>query len=124
MSRFLGRRDSYSCSQIDLDSVEFCRWCSEPLVLIETKRWGAQELTYTVTQNLADLAQLPAYLVEYRPCKGDVWFHSDEGWLDIDRFRVRSRYMTPVEMSPTEYASWVLGLRSAHLCPLRKSGAA
>ena len=49
---------------VDLDAVEYCRKCDEPLALVELAQDVGQEFkATTVMRKLAAKAGLPAYLV-------------------------------------------------------------
>jgi len=55
------------CSMIDIDIVEYCKDCRQPLALIETAiDVGQLFKPTTVTKNLAVLAGIPAYLILYK----------------------------------------------------------
>lgn len=115
MWRFLGKREAWELGNIDIDTCEWCRYCKQPLALIEAKVWGADR-NLTVTENLAARAQIPAYCVEYRPTEGDVW-----NGQDIAEFRVTSSTSTQVYM-PDEMANFLYDMRSEHYrtCAERK----
>ena len=95
---------------VDLDAVEYCRKCDEPLALVELAQDVGQEFkATTVMRKLAAKAGLPAYLVFYK--KGE------DG--DIVSFRVRQvrpQYTGFVEMTPDEYVSFLRSLRANHAC--------
>lgn len=97
---------------IDIDDVEYCRWCSEPLALIELAQdVGQGHKCAKVTANLADLATRPAYRCFYAISQGD-----------IVQFRVAPLTMNgdrEYTMSPAEYARFLLGFHERHDCPKR-----
>lgn len=108
MKRFLPEGQAKACGMIDIDDCEYCRTCGETVALIETKRWGYVRQSERVTATLAARAQVPAFLVVYKP--------TETG--DIEKFSVRQIHppAPPVVMDPAEYAAWVYGLRARHSC--------
>lgn len=104
---------------IDLDAVEYCSLCKEPLVLIELAHDIGQTFkATTVMTRLATRADLPAFLVFYlAAADGD----------GITRLRVRRVWPpddTEFVMSPQEYEWWLSTFRGAHRCasPVGRSG--
>jgi len=66
---------------IDLDAIEVCHDCREPLMLLELARDVGQSFKATaIMRELAERSHVPAALVFYR----------FDGSNDIARFRVRS----------------------------------
>ncbi|RLC87699.1 MAG: hypothetical protein DRJ03_05335 [Chloroflexi bacterium] len=104
-----------SLHYIDLDAVEYCARCKEPLALLELAQdVGQTSKTTTVLRKLARRSNLPAYLVFWKK-EGD----------SISQFRIRQVWPNWGEeqtMSPEEYEGWLLSLRSGHRCPLASSG--
>jgi predicted Ser/Thr protein kinase len=100
-----------SLPYVDIDAVEYCPACREPLALIETAEDVGQDFKPTIVmQRLAARAGLPAYLVLYRK---DV-----AG--GIDRFRLirvwpREAWRWRV-LDPEEYARFLRSLRAGHVC--------
>jgi len=98
-----------SLHYIDLDAIEYCAQCKEPLALFELAQdvgqgWKAT----TVLRKLARKARLPAYLVFWKK-EGD----------EIVQLRVREVwpcYGQENTMSPAEYEQWLLSLREQHDC--------
>jgi len=109
-SGFLGTNISY----IDLDCCEYCKVCYTPLALLElAKDVGQPDKAVMVTHHLAKQANLPAYLVFYRP-NPDV-----RG--GIDRFRIRQIYPEgsfsfELMLAPDDYASWLTAFHDEHHC--------
>lgn len=108
-SGWLGHGITY----IDLDACEYCRFCWEPLALLEIARdIGQSEKPTIVTCKLAEKAGLPAYLVFYRIASSG----------DIDRFRIRLVYNPQGDrgieliMTPQDYASFLTLLHEEHRC--------
>lgn len=89
--RFVGIEDAQLLAMIDLDAslyVEYDDGDKEPLALIETARDIGQTFkTETVTLRLAQMAQLPCYVVLYT--LADTPNPADCDWFDIAMFRVR-----------------------------------
>jgi len=102
--------DRNTLTYIDLDAVEYCHRCREPLALLELARDVGQAFKpTTVLRALAERAQVPAYLVFYKP--------DADG--NIIGFRMRQVYPRAGEwqtLSPGEYAAFLVRLRSLHVC--------
>jgi hypothetical protein len=97
-------------SAIDIDSVEYCKICGELLALIEVA-WdiGQSEKSTTVTRKLAQLANLPAYLVFYEKNSNN----------SIVSFRISQLCPERTEervMTPFEYQMFLCSLRYRHKC--------
>jgi hypothetical protein len=113
IERFLEPEAAAALSMIDIDAVEFCRECSQPLMLIETVRDVGQSFkATTVIAEIACRGRIPAALV----------FYTLDEHQDCYRFRVRGVWpkRTPeVKMWPEQYAAWLHSLRDshAHTCP-------
>lgn len=94
---------------IDLDSVEYCQMCKQPITLIELAQdVGQKHKPTTVMCNLARLANLPAYLTFYKHENGEMV-----------SFRVRQVYPRSEEetiMTPTEYREFLCQIRESHPC--------
>jgi len=62
------RRQHSGLGMSDIDSVEMCIACYQPLILIETVKHTNQELRkgHSMTRQLAIKADLPAFIVWYR----------------------------------------------------------
>ena len=104
------RKQGYDLPYIDIDGVEYCRACNEPLALIETAQdVGQKRKATTVTCRLAERAGLPAYLVFYSP--GD---HAK-----VTKFRVAQVWPTreePRVMTVMRYKAMLRELRAEHTC--------
>lgn len=102
--------DQCTLPYVDIDAVEYCQKCKEPLALIETAQDVGQEFkATTVMRKLAAKAGLPAYLVLYRKSPIGV----------IDRFRVKllyPRYTLWHIMYPEKYIAFLKMLREKHTC--------
>lgn len=94
-----------SLGMIDLDAVECCSRCWEPLALIELTRWGSGEKTVTTMRALARRAGLPAFTV--RPDFPDTPV----------RLSVKDHMRgTSLVLNPDEYERFLLNLRNGHEC--------
>jgi len=71
---YYNRGDRYSewhrqfegIAMIDVDSVECCKTCYEPLAVIETAMdKGGQHKAYTLVKKIADKMQIPGFVVLY-----------------------------------------------------------
>lgn len=103
--RLLDHRFNY----IDLDCVEYCNRCNQPLALIELGQdVGQQDKATTITVNLAKMASLPAYLVLYKIVTNK-----------ITDFRVQQRYpyqTTWQHWTAEQYINFLYELRDNHYC--------
>lgn len=107
LSRFVDKVDAWECGVIDIDWCEYCRYCKQPLALIETQASKATPKSATVTRNLAALAGISAYSVSFVVL-------DDE----IQRFRLRQIWPTEssvYDLTPERYASFLCGLRRVHV---------
>lgn len=107
--RFLGWERATHLTYIDLDGIEYCWICREPLVLKELAQdVGQSRKATTVMRKLAQKAGIPAILV----------FYATNEIGDIERFRVRTvspRWGEERVMTPQEYAGMLWGFRQEHL---------
>lgn len=104
---------------IDIDMVEYCARCREPLAFIETAKDVGQDIKpVTVLRRIAERADIPAFVL--------LMTFSEEAHLRGDdanailRFRAR-RFWPPPETdwrtwTPQECAAFIVGLRSGHVC--------
>jgi len=115
--RFIGIEHAQLLAMIDLDAslyVEYDDGTKEPIALIETARdVGQPWKTATVTQKLAQRADLPCFVVLYTLSDNDN--PADSQWKDIAQFRVKRLH--PQEKSewevvtPLEWAQRLLRMR-------------
>lgn len=108
IARYLGIERAHLLTMIDLDAIEYCKRCAEPLVLIETAQDRGQVAKATrVTTTLAKRAALPAALVYWLP-----------NGADMVAFRVRSIWPQGSEqaMTPAEYAIYLWSFHERHRC--------
>ncbi|HEY9294925.1 MAG TPA: hypothetical protein VIQ31_00880 [Phormidium sp.] len=121
IQRFLGSRQAYELSMIDLDAtmwIEYNQVSRIPVALIETARdVGQSYKTYTVTRNLAQMAGLPALLCLYKLGNAPNPINRrGEYWLDIQQFRVLR--LTPdftgqwSVLTPQQYAEMLVRMRN------------
>lgn len=101
---------------IDLDAVEYCAKCREPLLLMELARDHGQPKATTVLRALARRADLPAILVFY-----------SAGSEGIRGFRVRvvAPAYSPVDelLTPDEFAQRLRDKRARHSCAAQRVAA-
>lgn len=96
---------------IDIDGVEYCPNCKEPLALFELVRDKGQVIKPTLLmRKLAARAELPAYLVFYTP-----------GWGPDKLLCLRMRQVWPersleLRYTPEGFEDWLLSLRRQHRC--------
>jgi len=118
--RFLEDRQAHSLAMIDLDAIEYCRSCGQPLAFLELAygngdKWKAA----TIITNLAMAQRRPAFVVYY--LSGETPNPADPTVPDIKEFRVRQMWPKPVKqqlvpMTPKAFAEWLWSLRSQHRC--------
>lgn len=126
MRRFTSAWEADSMRMIDVDAVEYCRFCNEPLALIETQRSEGPPKPANVMQNLAVAAHIPAFSLSYSVTPGQVWFGED-----IASIRVQQLHnpdgptdRTIKTMEPTQFVDFLADLRRNHPCGIHKRGAA
>lgn len=115
IERFLSDFEAWRLGMVDIDDVEYCRWCYEPLSLIELAQdIGQSHKPAAVTENLAIKAEIPAYLCFYTVSRSD-----------IAQFRVTSlthgEFVDEI-MTPAEYAQFLSSFHDSHQhhCPKQK----
>lgn len=120
IARFLEPRQAASLTMADLDSVVFTEYNypdKVPLCLVEVALDIGQEKPTGVIQNLARLADLPAFVVLYTPASRPNPFNLN--WSDIDSFRVRRVWPKPEaawrQLSPAEWAQGLVRIRDWQL---------
>lgn len=125
LRQYLGNRSAWELGMIDLDDVEYCRYCCEAVALIETQRSTAAPKSATVTAGLARRLGIPAFSVSV-VAEGPN-FCTDCGapvigsWSQVEKFRVRQiepnnqDEMGP--MPPDVFAKWLHSLRDTCTCP-------
>lgn len=110
ISRYIPAADALRLDMIDLDAIEVCHDCRQPLMLLELARdIGQPYKATTILRELALRANAPAALC----------FYTVDGSHDIARFRIRSvQPPNPHEhiVTPVQYARWLHSLRTRHSC--------
>jgi hypothetical protein len=98
-------------SMIDIDSVEYCNRCLEPLALIETAIDTGQHKYAYITRRLAEKLGVPAFIVLYR-LRGKK----------IVSFRVIMIYPEywVQEFTPDQFGYYLTQLHTRHKCILEK----
>jgi len=90
---------SEDLGMIDLDQVEICRKCYEPLFIAETCYDKNQtHKTYTTTRRIAERAKLDAYLIFYK---------FDESKQMITSFRIQKVAPYKSELLELTVEEWV-----------------
>lgn len=113
LSRYMPLATAKTLAAIDLDFVELCPECWQPLALIETAcdTASTQRKATRVTEIIASLIGVPAYLVLYTPTPDDE---------DIAAFRIRriSGWPPPklYDIEPKQWARFLVTLRETHVC--------
>lgn len=115
--RFVGWESAHLLSMIDIDVSIFAEYddaTKEPLALVESaKDVGQDYKNATVTKNLARRANMPAFVLLFKPAT--VPNKADTRWPDIERFRVKQIWPTFDKQwkiyTPKEWAEFLLGLR-------------
>jgi ferredoxin len=120
LKRFIDRQRAAWMSQIDIDACEYCNLCGQPVAVIETKDITETCKATTVTEKLAERAQLPVFLVEYQlahpiercvSCGRPDEVHGQ----DIVQFWVTDLSVGERLLKlPTDYAEWLWSLRERH----------
>ena len=111
-------RRAAALGMIDIDAVEYCRKCMEPLALIETQRSTKDPKTATITQRVAELALLDAWSMSFQVLDNVSVDEDDDA--EIVLFK-RQRIWphgddTIYTETPREFASWLESLRVPHRC--------
>jgi len=115
--RYIGIERAQLLAMIDLDAsiyVEYDDGRKEPLALIETaKDVGQSYKNATVTTNLAQRANLPCFVLLYKPDSKPNPY--DNQWPDIISFRAKRLWPKPEkewrDFTPREWAKNLLKLR-------------
>jgi hypothetical protein len=116
IARYLDRRQAESLTMVDLDSVLFTEYGNGgkvPLALVEVARDIGQEKPAGVLQQLARLANVPAYVALYTPAP--TANPSNPNWDDIEAFRVRRLWPRPEPgwriLTPGQWARALVQIR-------------
>ena len=111
MERYLQGWQAASLTYLDIDGIEHCAKCNDPLALVETAHWtgiGDAPVKNTIPmERLAAKYEVPAYLVFYE-CKYGT---------EPTHFRVRRLPDgTMWDYAPGEWADVLWELRENHRC--------
>ncbi|WP_213780117.1 hypothetical protein [Caballeronia sp. dw_276] len=120
ISRYLPSDQAESMTMADLDSVLYTEYDyggKLPLALVEVALDVGQEKTAEVMQQLAERADLPAYIALYTPAAAIN--PTAPNWSDIQSFRVKRLWPRPESswriLSPTEWATALVQIRAWQL---------
>jgi hypothetical protein len=118
--RYLHATQAESLTMVDLDSVLFTEYdhCGKlPLALVEVARDIGQDKPAGVMQQLAQLANVPAYVALYTPALAAN--PSNPNWSDIESFRVKRMWPRPEPgwrvLTPTQWARALVQIRGWQL---------
>ncbi|MFT4063356.1 hypothetical protein [Paraburkholderia sp.] len=105
---------------VDLDSVLFTEYDNArkvPLALVEVARDIGQEKPAGVMQQLAQLANVPAYVALYTPAPEAN--PANPNWSDIKSFRVKRMWPRPERgwriLTPVQWAQALVQIRGWQL---------
>ncbi|WGS43708.1 hypothetical protein LFL97_09380 [Burkholderia sp. JSH-S8] len=114
--RYLRADLAESLSMVDLDSVLFTEYDNAgkiPLALVEVARDIGQEKPAGVMQQLARLADVPAYVALYTPAAAAN--PCNRNWSDIESFRVKRMWPRPEPgwrvLTPAQWARALVRIR-------------
>ncbi|KUZ59768.1 hypothetical protein WI38_22275 [Burkholderia ubonensis] len=114
--RYLRADLAESLSMVDLDSVLFTEYDNTgkiPLALVEVARDIGQEKPAGVMQQLARLADVPAYIALYTPAAAAN--PCNPNWSDIESFRVKRMWPRPEPgwrvLTPAQWARALVRIR-------------
>lgn len=116
IGRYLRAAQAESLAMVDLDSVLFAEYDNAgkfPLALVEVARDIGQEKPAGVMQQLARLANVPAYVALYTAAPAAN--PSNPNWDDIESFRVRRMWPRPEAgwrvLTPGQWARALVQIR-------------
>ncbi|MFL9987139.1 hypothetical protein [Paraburkholderia sediminicola] len=116
IGRYLRPGQAESLTMVDLDSVLFTEYENSgklPLALVEVARDIGQEKPAGVMQQLAQLANVPAYVALYTPAPEAN--PTNPNWSDIESFRVKRMWPRPEldwrVLTPTQWAQALVQIR-------------
>jgi hypothetical protein len=120
IARFLDPRQANALTMVDLDSVLFAEYNYPdklPLCLVEVARDIGQEKPAGVIRKLAELADVPGYVVLYTPANAPNPANQD--WPDIESFRVQRIHPNPEStwrtLKPEQWAHALVQIRGWQL---------
>lgn len=102
---YLGDAIGWALGMLDIDSIETCRHCGEPIALIEIKHEYENRRIWRATRTVARRSHLRGHLVVIR---------TDDEKETITAFSVYSDGGAPQVFTPSEMAQWLLDLRAEH----------
>lgn len=105
---YISRREAARLGMIDIDACEYCVMCRTPLALIETQESEHAPKPAPVMARLAFMAGIDAYSVSIRI--------KDQSVAGFAVRKLNNPSTAIVEISPEEYAWWLVGLRDKHQC--------
>jgi len=116
IGRYLHRDQAESLTMVDLDSVLFTEYdhgAKLPLALVEVARDIGQEKPAGVMQQLARLANVPAYVALYTSAPEAN--PTNPNWSDIEHFRVQRLWPRPETgwrvLTPGQWAQALVQIR-------------
>lgn len=120
IARFLDPRQANALTMADLDSVLFAEYNYPdklPLCLVEVARDIGQDKPAGVIRKLAQLADVPGYVVLYTPANEPNPASPD--WPDIESFRVQRVHPHPETswrtLKPAQWAQALVQIRGWQL---------
>ena len=101
-------------AMIDVDSVEVCPHCTQPLAFIELAKDSGQKFkAYTLTKKLADKFEIPGFVV----------FYKTDDKNEIIKYRVQR--VSPVvglinnNVKPDDWLKYLKQIQKEHGCRLK-----
>jgi hypothetical protein len=127
LTRYLGGRAADACGMVDIDGFEYCRFCYEPLALVETAR-QVYPKDANATVRLGRTAGVTVYSLAFDVDGTDEVRCSECNHIiehgDITCFRIRQLWPTPVikrveTLTPKQWANCLAKMREEHWldCP-------
>lgn len=97
-------------AMIDIDQVEACKNCKEPLLLVEAAYDdGKYNKAYRTTQRLAQRADLPAYLLYWTRKNGHMT------WFKIRKIAPKET-STLTQITPSQWLRVLFMIHRKHKC--------
>ncbi len=105
------RKQADNLKMIDLDWIEYCQYCWEPLAVIETTQDVGQPFKQAdVTRNMARRADIRGLLVFYK------WDDAAQEMVSLRVTGLWPKRLAERTMTPGEYLAGLQQLRSRHHC--------
>lgn len=111
MKRFVSWEEAEQADMIDIDWLESCAACGNPLWLTETAQDVGQVKSARYLTALAIRARVPCFLVLYTA--------DEDGDIVLFRVRLTTSDEPMRELSPSQWAQIMSHLRGKHECPAR-----